>query len=244
MAIGRTGPLAWRPAAVGPNWRLTALSVIAACLILMVLVLGVRRLMGALSDPLAPVLLLTTVTLAALATMAIRWLWLLDRPDHPAIRWFPVVVLILLASVLSLPGTSSWAVAGVCAIVAGNVALQRGMRPVHLRPPTTHKNNGLSPEISQKLTRRSTSQGEDVVEGVCRAPLAAGQRIENYHVAFCPAFASSPRVTCRQVEGPAARVKVAQVLPQGMRIEAAAWKSAPEAATVVLEFIAQSGADV
>jgi hypothetical protein len=243
MTIGRTGALAWRPAAFHPYWRISALAVLGGCLILTIIVIGTRRLMGALSDPLPPAVLLATVALAALATVAMRWLWLPEQPDRSAIRWIPPVLLLLLAAALCLPGTSSWAIAGVCAVLAGNVALQRGMHPLRLVPGRGPLHDHLSPEITQKFTRRRTSEGAEMVEGVFRAVLAAGQRIEHCHVAFCPAFPSSPRVTCRQLEGPAARVKVAQVLPQGMRVELRLEETPSESATVLLEVVAESGAD-
>jgi hypothetical protein len=78
------------------------------------------------------------------------------------------------------------------------------------------------------------------MEGSVRTVFAAGQRTENCHVAFCPPFPSSPRVACRQLEGPETRIKLAQVLPQGVRIELRLAEAPDEEATVLLEVVAQS----
>jgi hypothetical protein len=98
----------------------------------------------------------------------------------------------------------------------------------------------MESDVSQRFIRRLTRLGEEVVEGACRARFAVGQRTENCHVAFCPPLPTSPQGSCRQTEGPSARIKVAQVLPQGIRVELRLAEPAEDDASVVLEFSARS----
>jgi hypothetical protein len=58
-------------------------------------------------------------------------------------------------------------------------------------------------------------------------------------VAFCPPFKSTPRLEVQQREGPAARVKTAQLLPYGARLDLKLAAAAEQPLTVVLQFIAR-----
>jgi hypothetical protein len=73
--------------------------------------------------------------------------------------------------------------------------------------------------IAQQLTRRRTPEGADELSGWLHVDFAPGQRTENAHLAFCPAFARAPRLDVDQVAGPPARIKTAQRLPYGARID-------------------------
>ena len=71
----------------------------------------------------------------------------------------------------------------------------------------------------QQLTLRATADGGQELSGWLRMPLAAGQRTGSLHVAFCPAFGQAPQVEVEPVCGPDCRIKAAQVLPYGARLD-------------------------
>jgi hypothetical protein len=93
----------------------------------------------------------------------------------------------------------------------------------------------LPANIVQRLTRARDAAGCDILYGSLRADLAADQRSTAVHVAFCPPFARLPRVAVEQTAGPDARIKVAQVLPYGARLDVRLARLPQEPSTVTLE---------
>ncbi len=57
------------------------------------------------------------------------------------------------------------------------------------------------------------------MSGWLRMPFAAGQRTGSVHVAFCPPLRATPELLVEQIGGPEARVKTAQLLPYGVRLD-------------------------
>jgi len=92
----------------------------------------------------------------------------------------------------------------------------------------------LPANVVQRLTRAHDAAGSDVLDGSLRADLAADQRTTSVHVAFCPPFASVPEVNVEQTAGPDARIKVAQVLPYGTRLEVRLARLPQQPSTVTL----------
>lgn len=97
------------------------------------------------------------------------------------------------------------------------------------------ENADLPANIVQRLTRARDAAGCDILYGSLRADLAADQRSTSVHVAFCPPFVSPPRVAVEQTAGPDARIKVAQVLPYGTRLDVRLARLPQEPSTVTLE---------
>ena len=95
-----------------------------------------------------------------------------------------------------------------------------------LDPPATA-------DVLQQLTRSRSAEGVETLSGWLRVPLAAGQRSTSVHVAFCPPFATTPKASLQQVDGPPARIKTVQLLPFGARFDVKL-ASVTEAATVLL----------
>jgi hypothetical protein len=62
------------------------------------------------------------------------------------------------------------------------------------------------------------------------------------HVAFCPPFAATPEVKVSQIDGPEVRIKTAQLLPYGARLDLKLAAPAEEPTSVTLRFSAQSPA--
>jgi hypothetical protein len=92
--------------------------------------------------------------------------------------------------------------------------------------------------VTQQLTRATTAQGGDTLCGTLRLDLAAGQRTGNLHVAFCPPFAGTPQITAEQIDGPEARIKIAQLLPYGVRMDVKLIAPSDEPGGVLVQFSA------
>jgi hypothetical protein len=92
--------------------------------------------------------------------------------------------------------------------------------------------------VRQQLTRSTDAEGRDVLCGWLRMDFAAGSRSGNLHVAFCPPFAATPELEVEQLDGPEARIKIAQLLPYGARLELKLIANSPESASVLVQFTA------
>jgi len=93
-------------------------------------------------------------------------------------------------------------------------------------------------DIMRQLTLRSTAEGGQELSGWLRMPLAAGQRSGSLHVAFVPAFDRPPQVQAEAVSGPDCRIKTAEALPYGVRLDIKLDAPAAEAESVLLWFFA------
>lgn len=80
-----------------------------------------------------------------------------------------------------------------------------------------------------------------MLRGTLQTAFAPGQRTAFAHVAFCPPFAMLPQLEFRQVDGPAARIKLGQLQTYGARFELKLIEASDDSATVGIEFTAQSG---
>jgi hypothetical protein len=219
-----------------------ALAVVAGCLVAAVLLVCLRRAMGALSQPLSVAALAMTLLATLGGASLVRFLWCSLWPAHPLLRFLPSLCVVLLAAALWVPGTGVTSGVLLCLAVGLDLCIAAGLvrqpvagkwRSSKLREPT----EGLPPEVSQQLTRRVTD-GSEVIDGALRATIAAGLRMDHYHVAFCPPLDAAPRVECEQIDGPPARIKVAQSLPQGVRLELRLESAAQEAVEIVVQFVA------
>ena len=74
-------------------------------------------------------------------------------------------------------------------------------------------------DVLQEFVRSRQPGGAERLSGWMRVPLVPGQRNASVHLAFCPPFVCTPSVTATQQECPVARIKTAQVLPFGARLE-------------------------
>lgn len=228
-----------------------------------------RRLAGALETPLpAPVLAGAGVLLAALAAGA-RLAWRRQSPQcTPLTRGLvielgPTAALVLLGIAWSLPGTSvlgltalwgvilleeAWSFRGVLIGRAGRLdaPLEVGQSapPAAENPPNVPIPilDAAQPadDVVQQLTRTRQPDGTDRLGGWLRARFAAGQRTESVHLAFCPPFERAPRLEVSRRGGPAVRVKTAQLLAHGARLDLKLAATAEQPEWVLLEFAAES----
>jgi hypothetical protein len=95
-------------------------------------------------------------------------------------------------------------------------------------------------EVLQQIVRSQTPDGGEELSGWFRMPLVPGQRSGSLHVAFCPPLPRAPQVSCQQVSGPEARIKTAQVMPYGARLDVKLSAAAESAGSVVVRLTARS----
>jgi hypothetical protein len=95
-------------------------------------------------------------------------------------------------------------------------------------------------DVWQQMTRTRDAVGEEVISGWLRAEFQPGERTATLHVAFCPPLARTPELHVEQTSGPPARIKTAQLLPQGARFEIRLTTPAPQPEKLLLEFVAQT----
>ena len=94
--------------------------------------------------------------------------------------------------------------------------------------------------VVQQLTRSRAADGTEEISGWLRTSFAAGQRTASVHVAFCPPLAAVPELAVEQIDGPEARIKTAQVLPYGARVDLKLAAASEEPASVLLQFSART----
>jgi hypothetical protein len=237
-------------------------------------VLVVRRAEGMLVAPLsAAPLFVVGAFIASLALLAQfpyapRILVVRARRIHAAdVAAFgaPLAIAVLLAAVITLPGTSfGGAILLWLPLAAGQAALvllHRRRRVVGsvsdseavIDDVTNHfvselpraelpiglNDECLADDTTQQWTRRAVD-GADVLEGMARVYFSAGVRAANLHVGICPPFAKVPEVFVETAEGPAATVKVAETLPFGLRLEVRLSEACDAEASVVVAVVARA----
>lgn len=206
----------------------------------------VRRLSGDFVAPLpTPGLILCGVllaaTVAALRIACEPFVGRLSAHRRRIVNVFvPASLVLLVAAVLSLPGSSAWGLIGLWGFAAASEALLHRVgiaRRARARPtrrlsanpvPTAGRN------VWQRLTRLYEPDGADVVEGWLRADLPAGTRTTQVHIAFCPPFTRTPIVEAEQQEGPPATLKVGPIYPHGARVEIRLDRAVIEPASVAV----------
>ena len=90
----------------------------------------------------------------------------------------------------------------------------------------------------QQLFRVRDCDGYEVIYGTVRADFLPGQRHASVHVGFCPPLPSLPSVEAEASQWPEARVKVAQALPHGVRLDVRLSEPAEDACHVPIEMAA------
>jgi hypothetical protein len=241
------------------------LALVALVLLAMTgLVVCARRASGALVEPLSPgVLAGLGIVLAALAVW-FRKTFAAASHSRAAVyaAWAaPSAVLVIWAAGVSLQGSPTLGLAALVGILLveegwswGRLRFQANLAPgrgtVQLEPPAlrpvvsplaagVHELPSIGDEcdeaITQQLLRRQDAAGE-VIEGWVRVDFAASQRHAAAHVAICPPLERVPECFAEQTDGPSARLKIAQVLPYGVRFELKLDEPAAQPASVHVEF--------
>jgi hypothetical protein len=227
------------------------------------LVICARRATGALVVPLAPgVLAGLGIVLAAVAvsfrrTMAAA---VLSRLATFAVWSVPSLALLVWAAAVTLAGSETLGlVAFVGALLVeegwswGRLRLRADEPPRAIDVPivgparravVSAVDDAQAPDVetdetvSQNIVRRRGETGE-VIEGWVRVELAAAQRHAAAHVAICPPLDRVPECYAEQMDGPSARIQVAQVLAYGVRFDVKLDEPSCEPCSVIVEFSIQ-----
>lgn len=239
--------------------RLSHLLVAAAVGSLMItaLVLWGRRLAGAFQQPIAPSVLLSScvilVTLGVVLRIPLVW----SSPDRPAwgsplALYGTSAALLLVAALLTAPDRQpwwSWVLLWAGVVTAEALVYWRtsnGVAPEtqppdgRTRPIGSSDNLDLPHHVVQRLERGYDAELGEFISGQLRARFAAGQRIENVHLSFCPPFVQTPAVTAESISGPSASVKPSLTVPNGARIDIRLDEPAAVETDVVIEVFVQS----
>lgn len=96
-------------------------------------------------------------------------------------------------------------------------------------------------QVTQQLTRMQTADGADIINARVIVAFEPGQRAASIHVAFCPPFDVLPEVEFEQTDGPESRIKLGQLLPQGVRLDVKLAAPGPAAVEVAISAIANLG---
>ncbi|MCA9099984.1 MAG: hypothetical protein KDA63_02475 [Planctomycetales bacterium] len=109
--------------------------------------------------------------------------------------------------------------------------------PVEAAFATSGEHCDVAPQNTlQEIRRGPNAEGVDTLVGRLRVRMAAGARSGRAHVVFCPPFAGTPTVTLEPGDPLPARVRVAQVLPQGVRFELKSASGGSDDADVEIRF--------
>ena len=224
-----------------------------------------RGMAGALQTPLQPTTLLTVGVLTAAAGMVVRLGWLVPLGVN-RIRRLDITVMAITAfavaalcggvcSPRSTPSEFALLVRVVMVVEEGwawlwffgkwrrngsSRANGPSQSPVcEIKTPDPFIASPAA-EVTQQFTRSETADGVEELCGWLRLPFASGQRTGSVHVAFCPPLRVTPELRVEQIEGPEARIKMAQVLPYGARFDLKLAAAVEEPTAVLLQFTART----
>jgi hypothetical protein len=242
-----------------------------ALLAIMALVVCVRRSGGSLVEPLDPAILWGWGALLGLIAVMFRRVHLpASRRGSAklyAIWAAPSLVVGLWVAGLSLRETGAGGLAGLWSLLFFEEVWSWSQFPrigtvsQQTRPPASipqpdeddsaapdvdvidRHEDELSEAVSQRLVRSRQADGTERIEGWVRADFAPRQRYASAHVAICPPLDRVPTCFAEPLDGPPAQVKVAHVVPYGVRFEIKLDAAADEATSVVVEFAIQQSAE-
>ncbi len=107
-------------------------------------------------------------------------------------------------------------------------------------PALAPQSAALSPEVVQQQTRTHLANGMDRLSGWLQMSLATSERNATTHIAFCPPFVETPKISLRQTAGPAGRIRAVQILPHGVRLELKLDFAPRQPQRVSVEFVAET----
>lgn len=226
-----------------PCCALTAVAMLAALLL-------ARRAAGALVQPLAWPALFSLAAGVLLVRLlghrgAIENRW--SAVGHSgftcallvmlASLWLPQsAVLPLLICFVGLVGVEAWCWQAVLSLPKESPAM-----PASATEQSTaldEGEEGFDPGLLSHIERRALAEGGEQIVGSLVAAFATHQRTLDLHLPFCPPLATLPTVEAETVEGPAARVRVVQVLANGARLEVRLDEPAFEPTRVLVQVLA------
>jgi hypothetical protein len=257
--VGSERALAWESRVRSRTAQLVArwAAVGGVCTLLGVgLLICARRLAGALTAGLPPVLLVATVACVAAVVLGGRvvWRWSAlnraraDAWEAPLLRWGGSAAILLFALGCSWGRAWDWLLwLPLLAVDQWQVwGFSGGERGIVGEAKTGIANPGFMEPIGdrelQRLVRVRDADGVEVIRGTLYAEFLAGQRQATLHAGFCPPLERLPVVEAKACNGPEAEVKVSQAFAHGARFEVRLARVAEEDCCVVVEVSAKPSA--
>ena len=233
---------------------------VTTVLVSLVLLLAIRRLSGAISEPLpVSVYLLLGFIFAATAVLLRKSLHAFD-PTWTCIVGTVIAVIGALSVSLSQSPIAGLLVIWLAIAVEEGWAWRQWFErsslqqtepiaePQTIQPIVTAGDSQAVAEntddiqtdstITQQLIRRRQPDGTESISGYLRADFAPDQRTAILHVSFCPPLGISPNCVAEPSDGPSAQIRITQIVPQGARLEAKLDSTAQEPQQLLIEFSA------
>jgi hypothetical protein len=184
--------------------------------------------------------------------------------ERRLVLWGPATALVMLAAALSVPGTPPGGLVVLWAVLLAeewwSFATLRGLLEeepardaaveespaevpdefIRFDPPQDPEPHFPASDVTQQMTRTRAEDGAEEIRGFLRVEFAAAQRFKTTHLSFCPALADTPMLSVEQFEGPPVRIKTAQRLPHGARLELKLKSPYDEPCDVVLEYVVRA----
>jgi len=132
-----------------------------------------------------------------------------------------------------------WGLPGNGAPTVGSPMVELAFKPSRLSAAEIVDGSSaarVADDLTATLVRRREPDGRETLSGSNRARFAVGQRTAPVHIPFCPPFFEPPLCEAEQVDGPPATIRVAQVLPYGVRFDVKLEGIAECATSVWIEF--------
>lgn len=236
--------------------RLNQVYVIAAwigCVLLFGMLFGWAIRVAAFSNELG--LALVMAFFACCLTLGYRWVRLPTRhSDWQRRHWvdfaLPTASLFIAVS-LVIPAQTFVAFLSVGFVLGAEAAswswaLQLGKRnkPKAASQPTRPKPDGSlcllnddDANVLQTMTRL-VEDDREIIRGTARANFVVDQRKQTLHLALCPPLQQTPEFHCETIEGPEARINVADLQPFGVRLEVTLIDTPTTDESVVVEYYA------
>jgi hypothetical protein len=153
------------------------------------------------------------------------------------------MVVLLVAVACSYPGNRGfdWIVWALAIAAVWFAPLARDSKPSSIAGELRSPDNAADysqGDVLQQLTRVRLAEGREAVQGVLVAEFAAGQDLATLYVGFCPPFERLPHVEAEMTDGPAANIKIVQVLHNGAQLDVSLGSVATETTIVSVEFMA------
>src|SRR5262245_54314367 len=221
-------------------------------LALVAVVLVVRRIGGALVQPLGLAgLMATAVACVGMAAIVRRSLcragFVLSsresvRRKELLICLAITVITISILAAVTLPGTPAaaagvgWFLVVACEAASWLLALRRRRSVVQSESTLQEEEPKLPANLLQQVTRVLDETGGESVHAVLRAVVPAGDRQGTVHVAFCPPLVQAPQLVAHALDG-AADVRITQAETFGARLELRLPATAAEDQGVLVEVI-------
>ncbi len=198
----------------------------------------IRRVTGSLTAPLPVPQLIGTAAGLCMWAVVVREL----AAKRPFYFWAPLGALCLVAIGCSYPANRAvdwlvWLLAiGLTARLP--LAIRIKSRFPAMRNLAAGKNDAISEQVIQQITRVRTAEGKHALRGTLVADFTPGERQTTLYVGFCPPFELLPRIELNVADDSEADVILSQVLHNGAQLDVRLSEPAEETIAVTIELFA------